>query len=215
MPRKKVIKYSFIAIVEIQLIRKIILSIKFFLWGFRKNCISPHGEVYSSPYYGNYVAVKLTSEHNRQLWVRQGFAHAFVVLSETAVFYYKNDNYYAPDYESGLAWDDPDVGIDWPIPETDIKLSEKDKKNQSLKEILDFSYTDYNMKRYKDIISALCNPLRTLWLIFFFNKVLENNWNYEIKYIINNLSLHMINLFRFNKITYKWNTDDTNSTNIH
>ena len=151
MPRKKVIKYSFIAIVEIQLIRKIILSIKFFLWGFRKNCISPHGEVYSSPYYGNYVAVKLTSEHNRQLWVRQGFAHAFVVLSETAVFYYKNDNYYAPNFEAGLAWNDSDVGIDWTVAEKDIKLSEKDKNNLSLKEIKDFSFEEFNKSEIYNI----------------------------------------------------------------
>ncbi len=96
-----------------------------------------------SPYFGKYVSEILSSENHRQLWIPKGFAHGFLVLSEEAVFSYKNDNYYASDYESGLAWDDPDVGIDWRIPKEDIRLSEKDKKNPNLSDILDFSYEEF------------------------------------------------------------------------
>lgn len=93
-----------------------------------------------SPTYGKYVAVELSAENNRQLWVPQGFAHGFVVLSETAVFAYKCDNYYAPEYDGGMAWNDADINIDWQIPINDIKLSEKDNNQPSLKEVEVFSY---------------------------------------------------------------------------
>lgn len=96
-----------------------------------------------SPTYGKHVAVELSAENSRQLWVPQGFAHGFVVLSETAVFAYKCDNYYAPEYDGGMAWNDADINIDWQIPINDIKLSEKDNNQPSFKSIKAFSYEDF------------------------------------------------------------------------
>lgn len=93
-----------------------------------------------SPTYGQHVAVKLSSENNRQLFIPHGFAHGFVVLSETAVFAYKCDNYYAPEYDGGMLWNDPALGIDWGIPEADIQLSEKDKKQALFETIKWFQY---------------------------------------------------------------------------
>ncbi|MFV0555143.1 MAG: dTDP-4-dehydrorhamnose 3,5-epimerase [Mangrovibacterium sp.] len=89
----------------------------------------------ASPTYGKHVAVELSAENHRQLWIPQGFAHGFVVLSETAVFAYKCDNYYAPTHDGGVAWDDAEIGIDWRVPAEDIKLSEKDQKHPKLKEV--------------------------------------------------------------------------------
>lgn len=81
-----------------------------------------------SPTYGKHVAVELTEENNRMLFVPHGFAHGFAVLSEDAVFQYKCDNYYAPECEGGIAWDDSALGIDWRLPLEQVILSEKDKK---------------------------------------------------------------------------------------
>ncbi|MFV0290050.1 MAG: dTDP-4-dehydrorhamnose 3,5-epimerase [Mangrovibacterium sp.] len=89
----------------------------------------------SSPTYGKHVAVELSAENHRQLWIPQGFAHGFVVLSETAVFAYKCDNYYAPTHDGGVSWDDAAIGIDWRVPMNDIKLSEKDKNHGLLKDV--------------------------------------------------------------------------------
>jgi dTDP-4-dehydrorhamnose 3,5-epimerase len=80
-----------------------------------------HGEVLdvavdirrSSPNFGKWVAVRLTAENKRQLWVPEGFAHGFVVLSEFAEFLYKTTDYYAPAFERSIRWDDPELGIDW------------------------------------------------------------------------------------------------------
>lgn len=80
-----------------------------------------------SPTYGKHVAVELTGENKRQLFVPRGFAHGFSVLSETAVFAYKVDNTYAPDYDFGIKWNDKDLAIDWGLSEQEVKLSEKDK----------------------------------------------------------------------------------------
>lgn len=87
-----------------------------------------------SPSFGMHIAIELSSENKKQLFVPKGFAHGFVVLSETATFSYKVDNYYSPDYESGIAFDDSYLNIDWGIPFSDLKLSEKDKKQVSFKE---------------------------------------------------------------------------------
>ena len=85
-----------------------------------------------SPTFGNYVAVELTEENHRQLFVPRGFAHGFSVLSDVAVFQYKCDNYYAPEAEGAIAWDDPALGIDWRIPAGKIVLSAKDSSHPRL-----------------------------------------------------------------------------------
>lgn len=82
-----------------------------------------------SPTFGKHVAVELSEENHRQLFIQKGFAHGFSVLSEEAVFQYKCDNFYAPEYEGAIAWDDPALGIDWRIPVDKVIISEKDKKN--------------------------------------------------------------------------------------
>lgn len=87
-----------------------------------------------SPTFGKHVAVELSGENKRQFFIPRGFAHGFVVLSEEAVFQYKCDNLYAPECEGALAWDDPDLGIDWQISADKIILSEKDKHHPALKE---------------------------------------------------------------------------------
>lgn len=80
-----------------------------------------------SPTYGKHVAIELSGENKRQLFVPRGFAHGFVVLSENAVFAYKVDNAYAPGYDCGIMWNDKDLKIDWGLKESEVKLSEKDK----------------------------------------------------------------------------------------
>lgn len=87
-----------------------------------------------SPTFGRHVAVELTGENHRQLFIPRGFAHGFSVLSPEAVFQYKCDRFYAPDSEGALAWDDPDLGIDWRIPSGEVILSEKDRHHPSFKE---------------------------------------------------------------------------------
>ncbi len=81
----------------------------------------------SSPTYGQSYSVKLSAENKRQLFVPRGFAHGYVVLSETAEFFYKCDNYYSRPHEGGLLYNDPALNIDWEIPAADILVSEKDK----------------------------------------------------------------------------------------
>ena len=80
-----------------------------------------------SPTYGNYEVVELSEENKRQLFVPRGFAHGFIVLSEEAIFAYKVDNWYAPEYESGILWNDDSLQIDWKITVDEIQLSDKDK----------------------------------------------------------------------------------------
>ncbi len=81
----------------------------------------------SSPTFGKYVAVKLTSQNKQQLFIPQGFAHGFVVLSQSAIFSYKVDNYYNPAQEQGIAYNDPQLAIDWQLPKQQLQLSEKDR----------------------------------------------------------------------------------------
>ena len=88
-----------------------------------------------SPTFGKHVAVELNEDNHRQLYVPHGFAHGFAVLSDEAVFQYKCDNFYEPESEGAIAWDDPDLGIDWKIPADKIILSEKDKAHPCLKDI--------------------------------------------------------------------------------
>ena len=87
-----------------------------------------------SPTFGKYVAVELSEENKLQFFLPKGFAHGFAVLSEEAIFQYKCDEYYAPDYEGAICFDDPDLGIDWRLPLEDIILSEKDKKHPRLRD---------------------------------------------------------------------------------
>ena len=86
----------------------------------------------SSSTFGHYVAVELTGDNKYQLFVPQGFAHGFVVLSDNATFTYKVDNFYAPEHDRGIAFDDNDLEIDWQLPLEDLQLSDKDKKQLSL-----------------------------------------------------------------------------------
>ena len=78
--------------------------------------------------FGQCVGAELTAENHRQLWVPPGFAHGFLVLSETADFVYKTTAYYAPESDRGMRWNDADIGIDWPKLDVELSLSEKDLK---------------------------------------------------------------------------------------
>ncbi len=87
-----------------------------------------------SPTFGKHVSVELSEENKRQFFIPRGFAHGFAVLSEEAVFQYKCDNFYALESEGSLAWDDPELGIDWRIPAEQVILSEKDRHHPRLGE---------------------------------------------------------------------------------
>lgn len=87
-----------------------------------------------SPTYGQHVAVELTEDNHLQFFVPRGFAHGFAVLSETAVFQYKCDNFYAPQADGGISIKDDSLGIDWKIPTENALLSEKDMKHELLKD---------------------------------------------------------------------------------
>ena len=101
------------------------------------------GEVYDvavdlrkgSDTYGKWYGVLLSDENKKQFYVPEGFAHGFVVMSETAEFVYKCTRFYDPSDEGGLMWNDPEIGIDWPVPENaELLLSEKDQHHQPLKD---------------------------------------------------------------------------------
>ena len=86
----------------------------------------------SSATFGQYVTAELTAENKHQLFVPHGFAHGFVVLSDSATFTYKVDNYYAPEHDRGIAFDDNDLDIDWQLPLELLQLSDKDKSHPAL-----------------------------------------------------------------------------------
>ena len=101
------------------------------------------GEVYDvavdlrrgSDTYGKWYGVLLSAENKKEFYVPEGFAHGFVVMSETAEFVYKCTRFYDPSDEGGLMWNDPEIGIDWPVPENaELLLSEKDQHHQPLKD---------------------------------------------------------------------------------
>ena len=100
-----------------------------------------HGDVFDvavdirrgSPAFGKWYGSRLSSENRRQMFIPAGFAHGYCVLSDTALFHYKCSEYYAPECENGLRWNDPDIGIDWPV--DDPVLSDKDSVNLYLAEI--------------------------------------------------------------------------------
>ena len=90
-----------------------------------------------SPTFGRHFSIELSGENHLQMFIPKGFAHGFSVLSETAVFQYKCDAYYAPQSEDALMWNDPDLAIDWKIPAVEAIVSDKDKRNKSFKQYLD------------------------------------------------------------------------------
>lgn len=99
-----------------------------------------------SPTFGQHVAVELTEDNHRQFFIPRGFAHGFSVLTDEVIFQYKCDNFYAPQSEGALAWDDPDLGIDWHLPAEKVILSEKDRHHSRLKDA-DWLF-DFNEKLY-------------------------------------------------------------------
>ena len=90
-----------------------------------------------SPTFGQWTGVTLTAENKKQFYVPEGFAHGFLVLSDTATFQYKCTDYYAPEYDGGIRWNDAEVGIEWPLDGIDeVLLSDKDQKQPSLMEFI-------------------------------------------------------------------------------
>lgn len=88
-----------------------------------------------SPTYGQHIAVELSAENHRQFFMPKGIAHGFSVLSDEVIFQYKCDDFYAPQSEGAIAWDDPDLHIDWQIPTDKVLLSEKDRHHPYLRDI--------------------------------------------------------------------------------
>ena len=87
-----------------------------------------------SPTYGKYVSVEISEENHRQVYIPKGFAHGFAVLSEEAVFQYKCDAYYEPKSEGAIAWNDPDLNIDWKLMPEQVLLSDKDRNHPCMKD---------------------------------------------------------------------------------
>ena len=100
-----------------------------------------------SPTFGRHVAVELSEQNHRQFFIPRGFAHGFAVLTEEVIFQYKCDNFYAPQSEGALAWDDPALAIDWKLPADDVILSAKDSCHPCLKDAP--WLFDYNENLYK------------------------------------------------------------------
>lgn len=86
----------------------------------------------SSPTFGRWVGVELSEDNHKQLWVPPGFAHGFLTLSESAEFLYKTTDYYSPEHERSMAWNDPTIAVDWPSLDVGPTLSAKDQEGQSL-----------------------------------------------------------------------------------
>jgi dTDP-4-dehydrorhamnose 3,5-epimerase len=97
---------------------------------------------YGSPTFGQWVGVSLSGDNHRQMWIPPGFAHGFCVTSNTAYFMYKCTDIYTPEAENGIIWNDPDIGIEWPL--QDVQLSEKDCLYPQLKE-----KAETNLPQYK------------------------------------------------------------------
>ena len=88
-----------------------------------------------SPTYGRHFAIELTGDNHLQVYIPRGFAHGFAALSDEVVFQYKCDEYYAPDSEAAIIWNDPDLDIDWRLPAEDVIVSDKDKNHPKLKDL--------------------------------------------------------------------------------
>lgn len=101
-----------------------------------------------SPTFGKHVSVELTAENKRQLLVPRGFAHGFVVLEDETIFAYKVDNYYSPENDRGIAFDDEELEIDWEISKEELLLSQKDTKHSKLSETEDIF--EYKVDYYHD-----------------------------------------------------------------
>ena len=99
-----------------------------------------------SPTFGKHVSVHLSGDNKQQLYIPRGFAHGFVVLSDEAIFSYKVDNYYAPDFDKGLAFDDVLLSIDWQLSGAHLKLSERDRKQPGLLQLK--KCFDYDVNYY-------------------------------------------------------------------
>ena len=95
-----------------------------------------------SPTFGKHVMVELSEDNKRQFFIPRGFAHGFLVLSDEAIFTYKVDNPYAPQQDAGIRWNDPDLGIEWPIDPKEVITSEKDLKQPLLKDAVVFEYEE-------------------------------------------------------------------------
>lgn len=91
----------------------------------------------SSPTFGQHVSLELTGENKHQLFIPHGFAHGFLVLSDSATFSYKADNYYAPEHDRGIAFNDSDLAINWQLPLEILQLSDKDKNHPNLSDVLE------------------------------------------------------------------------------
>lgn len=102
-----------------------------------------------SPTFGQHVAVNLSADNHRQLFIPRGFAHGFAVLSPTAVFQYKCDNFYAPESEGAISFDDPALAIDWQIPASKAILSDKDLHHKTLAQA--DNLFDFNTNLYADL----------------------------------------------------------------
>ena len=101
-----------------------------------------------SPWFGQHVACELSGDNKRQFFIPRGFAHGFAVLSREAVFQYKCDNFYEPASEGAIAWNDPELGIDWGVPAADVLLSEKDKHHPLLADVPELF--DYSIDYYAE-----------------------------------------------------------------
>lgn len=99
---------------------------------------------YGSPWYGQHVACRLDGQRKQMLWIPKGFAHGFLVLSQEAIFSYKCDDYYSPEHEAGIRWDDPALGIDWGVEEGRVQVSAKDAGQAAFDEECYFSYEACN-----------------------------------------------------------------------
>jgi dTDP-4-dehydrorhamnose 3,5-epimerase len=105
-----------------------------------------------SPTFGKYVSIELSAENGRQLYIPVGFAHGYLTLEDDVVLVYKVSDYYAPAYDSGICWNDPDIAIPWPFKDTDIIASDKDRRLPVLKEFASpFAYDGYPLVPLKDL----------------------------------------------------------------
>lgn len=91
-----------------------------------------------SPTFGRYVAIELSAANHRQMFIPKGFAHGYLTLEDDTVFQYKCDEYYHPESEGGIAWNDPQIAVDWGVAEGEITLSEKDQNRPFLKDLCEF-----------------------------------------------------------------------------